>query len=46
MTDGASGPSRSGTEAVSGVLRRRREQIAQRWADLPLFQAGRLRVVR
>ncbi|WP_159940414.1 MULTISPECIES: STAS domain-containing protein [unclassified Nocardiopsis] len=39
MTDGPSDPARAGTEAVAGLLRRRGEQVAQRWADLPLFQA-------
>ncbi|WP_047867998.1 STAS domain-containing protein [Nocardiopsis sp. RV163] len=38
MTDGASDHSGSGARIVSAFLRRRREQIAQRWADLPLFQ--------
>ncbi len=39
MTYGPPDSDAAGAEAVAGLLRRRREQIAQRWADLPLFQA-------
>ncbi|MDT0331687.1 STAS domain-containing protein [Nocardiopsis lambiniae] len=39
MTDGPPDSGLSSTEALSAFLRRRTEQIAQRWADLPLFQA-------
>ncbi|WP_285731427.1 STAS domain-containing protein [Nocardiopsis sp. ATB16-24] len=39
MTYGPPDSAAAGAEAVAGLLRRRREQIAQRWADLPLFQA-------
>ncbi|WP_150239295.1 STAS domain-containing protein [Nocardiopsis quinghaiensis] len=38
MTDGATDPAAAGSEAVADLLRRRGEQIAQRWADLPFFQ--------
>lgn len=39
MTDVPPDAARTGTEAIADLLRRRGEQIAQRWADLPLFQA-------
>jgi len=40
MSDGPPDhPTRPGSQEVLGLLRRRREQIAQRWADLPLFLA-------
>ncbi|MDE3721132.1 STAS domain-containing protein [Nocardiopsis sp. N85] len=39
MIDGPPDSGLSSTEALSAFLRRRTEQIAQRWADLPLFQA-------
>ncbi|MFD6951912.1 hypothetical protein A6A08_10710 [Nocardiopsis sp. TSRI0078] len=39
MTDGATGRARAGAKTVADLLRRRGEQIAQRWADLPFFQA-------
>ncbi|NYH51818.1 rsbT co-antagonist protein RsbR [Nocardiopsis arvandica] len=38
MTDGATNPAAAGAGAVADLLRRRGEQIAQRWADLPFFQ--------
>ncbi|SHJ00263.1 rsbT co-antagonist protein RsbR [Nocardiopsis flavescens] len=39
MTDGPPDSGLSSPDALSAFLRRRSEQIAQRWADLPLFQA-------
>ncbi|MDT0611930.1 STAS domain-containing protein [Streptomyces lancefieldiae] len=39
MPDQAEGTAGSPTQEVRDFLRRRREQIAQRWADEPLFRA-------